>query len=111
MTACLACGLSNYWKWQQDQCCSRGSPFWHEQLPLPQQSSLACPKQDTSTTLRADTTADLADEPRREIKSEYSMAESPALLHRLPMASWTAHRSEEHTSELQSPMYLVCRLL
>src|SRR5437879_11510257 len=23
----------------------------------------------------------------------------------------TAHRSEEHTSELQSPMYLVCRLL
>src|SRR5437763_3876049 len=22
-----------------------------------------------------------------------------------------AHRSEEHTSELQSPMYLVCRLL
>src|SRR5437762_10739643 len=23
----------------------------------------------------------------------------------------SAHRSEEHTSELQSPMYLVCRLL
>src|SRR5437879_10080281 len=23
----------------------------------------------------------------------------------------TTHRSEEHTSELQSPMYLVCRLL
>src|SRR5437879_8247835 len=23
----------------------------------------------------------------------------------------TVHRSEEHTSELQSPMYLVCRLL
>src|SRR5437762_7040369 len=23
----------------------------------------------------------------------------------------TGHRSEEHTSELQSPMYLVCRLL
>src|SRR5437762_10526563 len=38
----------------------------------------------------------------------------------LPCASWTvtctagvivAPRSEEHTSELQSPMYLVCRLL
>src|SRR5437762_7595892 len=31
------------------------------------------------------------------------------------MAAFTAHhrtaRSEEHTSELQSPMYLVCRLL
>src|SRR5437879_6855267 len=25
--------------------------------------------------------------------------------------SWWANRSEEHTSELQSPMYLVCRLL
>src|SRR5437879_8895373 len=24
---------------------------------------------------------------------------------------WTQQRSEEHTSELQSPMYLVCRLL
>src|SRR5437762_9471466 len=24
---------------------------------------------------------------------------------------WHEHRSEEHTSELQSPMYLVCRLL
>src|SRR5437762_4233067 len=24
---------------------------------------------------------------------------------------WAADRSEEHTSELQSPMYLVCRLL
>src|SRR5437762_1655132 len=24
---------------------------------------------------------------------------------------WTERRSEEHTSELQSPMYLVCRLL
>src|SRR5437763_2423413 len=27
---------------------------------------------------------------------------------RIPRSSW---RSEEHTSELQSPMYLVCRLL
>src|SRR5437762_4826507 len=25
--------------------------------------------------------------------------------------TWQARRSEEHTSELQSPMYLVCRLL
>src|SRR5437764_2614933 len=24
---------------------------------------------------------------------------------------WATNRSEEHTSELQSPMYLVCRLL
>src|SRR3712207_8521037 len=26
-------------------------------------------------------------------------------------SSWPAHRSEEHTSELQSRQYLVCRLL
>src|SRR5437763_6297160 len=29
----------------------------------------------------------------------------------VPNTSWVAVRSEEHTSELQSPMYLVCRLL
>src|SRR5437762_9186452 len=28
-----------------------------------------------------------------------------------PWSTGTAVRSEEHTSELQSPMYLVCRLL
>src|SRR5437879_10028777 len=28
-----------------------------------------------------------------------------------PLANSLFHRSEEHTSELQSPMYLVCRLL
>src|SRR3712207_6972343 len=27
------------------------------------------------------------------------------------MVDWTVHRSEEHTSELQSRQYLVCRLL
>src|SRR6202020_2540032 len=27
------------------------------------------------------------------------------------IAHWAESRSEEHTSELQSPMYLVCRLL
>src|SRR5437762_11308739 len=31
--------------------------------------------------------------------------------HRLLGRARDAHRSEEHTSELQSPMYLVCRLL
>src|SRR5437762_6913783 len=34
-----------------------------------------------------------------------SASSRPSRLHRL------ARRSEEHTSELQSPMYLVCRLL
>src|SRR5256885_11944528 len=30
---------------------------------------------------------------------------------RRPCAPWLQHRSEEHTSELQSPCNLVCRLL
>src|SRR5437762_11023280 len=33
------------------------------------------------------------------------------VLPRLSMVTVSASRSEEHTSELQSPMYLVCRLL
>src|ERR1017187_473509 len=31
--------------------------------------------------------------------------------HHEEVAGWRGIRSEEHTSELQSPMYLVCRLL
>src|ERR1017187_2944823 len=34
-----------------------------------------------------------------------------ALTHREPFKRRHCFRSEEHTSELQSPMYLVCRLL
>src|SRR6202451_2564329 len=30
---------------------------------------------------------------------------------RRPWLDWSPYRSEEHTSELQSPEYLVCRLL
>src|SRR5437762_8201030 len=33
------------------------------------------------------------------------------LLDRMPAVRLSSPRSEEHTSELQSPMYLVCRLL
>src|SRR5437763_8284572 len=37
---------------------------------------------------------------------------TPELLRReLPSNDFSFYRSEEHTSELQSPMYLVCRLL
>src|SRR5437879_9233979 len=32
-------------------------------------------------------------------------------LQRLGVGDYDVYRSEEHTSELQSPMYLVCRLL
>src|SRR5207244_7876488 len=36
---------------------------------------------------------------------------SPIASHSTPMALAVAERSEEHTSELQSPDHLVCRLL
>src|SRR3712207_8653218 len=42
---------------------------------------------------------------------------APAVLQVMPVrrvrepTPWTNHRSEEHTSELQSRQYLVCRLL
>src|SRR5690348_18450078 len=35
----------------------------------------------------------------------------PPLAGRGPLAALAASRSEEHTSELQSPVHLVCRLL
>src|ERR1017187_11039858 len=58
----------------------------------------------------------------RQLIRRAQRAKNPIMAHvtgRLPslhgMCSTTtpcsAHRSEEHTSELQSPMYLVCRLL
>src|SRR5437879_54871 len=49
----------------------------------------------------------------RPIKLDQKMSEGAAVSKRtLKLGfSQTAVRSEEHTSELQSPMYLVCRLL
>src|SRR5437762_6930876 len=40
-----------------------------------------------------------------------AVAAVAATLSHSPWAQQTQERSEEHTSELQSPMYLVCRLL
>src|SRR5437879_9925250 len=43
------------------------------------------------------------------IQASVTMMKNP--LSHEPRKTATADRSEEHTSELQSPMYLVCRLL
>src|SRR5438552_12265154 len=40
-----------------------------------------------------------------------SSAKFPRNCARRPSSSWPCWRSEEHTSELQSPDHLVCRLL
>src|SRR5690348_17464254 len=42
-----------------------------------------------------------------ERAAQHAPLRAPALL----AAAEAAHRSEEHTSELQSPVHLVCRLL
>src|SRR5437763_3622924 len=50
--------------------------------------------------------------PPRAARRPTSCAPLPmASMRRAPPASPSHRRSEEHTSELQSPMYLVCRLL
>src|SRR5438552_5918501 len=48
---------------------------------------------------------------RREAEGLMAAGRSTALLVTLAMLAATAARSEEHTSELQSPDQLVCRLL
>src|SRR5437763_9076660 len=55
-----------------------------------------------------------ANEPPRSPATKTSAQAVPSGKVRLPCAansSSRSTRSEEHTSELQSPMYLVCRLL
>src|SRR3712207_8540469 len=57
-----------------------------------------------------------AAQPRRPPAGENHQACTPGLSHRLPLPlppppGCPSRRSEEHTSELQSRQYLVCRLL
>src|SRR5437763_3093885 len=65
-------------------------------------------------TRRSSDLAALADGRTQELAPRFAEYAAPALAH-LERALFEerppAPRSEEHTSELQSPMYLVCRLL
>src|ERR1017187_11035282 len=49
--------------------------------------------------------------PRRGALLETIKCEIDATISAILTLNTVANRSEEHTSELQSPMYLVCRLL
>src|ERR1017187_10810486 len=51
--------------------------------------------------------------PSREIPKVKNNSFNPLLIgaEAPPLAGFNGARSEEHTSELQSPMYLVCRVL
>src|SRR3712207_6906206 len=48
---------------------------------------------------------------RRESQKLTKLVESAVGSRAVPLVSFVARRSEEHTSELQSRQYLVCRLL
>src|SRR5437879_13270682 len=54
--------------------------------------------------------SDLGDEKRQGSQS-HGARDAPRQDQELRQSAQVDQRSEEHTSELQSPMYLVCRLL
>src|SRR5437763_11335633 len=54
---------------------------------------------------------DLERRPHDELRLRQVLERDRGRLARVDQADRRADRSEEHTSELQSPMYLVCRLL
>src|SRR5437762_8002184 len=53
----------------------------------------------------------LVDQTARSINEQANVSVKLNFRRELHCALWLLSRSEEHTSELQSPMYLVCRLL
>src|SRR5437764_7840253 len=63
------------------------------------------------TTLFRSLVASLAHLPRLEVQKEKSISLSRLQAITTLASKSLDFRSEEHTSELQSPMYLVCRLL
>src|SRR5437762_13448480 len=54
---------------------------------------------------------DGAKAPPGTIRGDFALSVQNNLVHGSDSAENATARSEEHTSELQSPMYLVCRLL
>src|SRR5437764_2216445 len=80
-------------------------------FPYTRSSDLAHVKSSRSSTRHGENTKRLRcciDVPRRFASR---CAASRVCLPHEPLMIWRNSRSEEHTSELQSPMYLVCRLL
>src|SRR5437762_7806638 len=71
----------------------------HDALPILEATSAAIAPAIRSRASSPDASVATKRSPARSVRS------SPA------SSTATAPRSEEHTSELQSPMYLVCRLL
>src|SRR5437879_10994197 len=68
---------------------------------------------DPNSSLRLTTRREMLQQASRLASGAFFAQLFPPSLLRAPGSRYTqqASRSEEHTSELQSPMYLVCRLL
>src|SRR2546426_6841644 len=63
------------------------------------------------TTLFRSETQHLCDRQMSRIEQKSGISSAADVTRRQSSRAWTAERSEEHTSELQSPCNLVCRLL
>src|SRR5437879_10041249 len=86
-------------------CCAACAATALARLPVEEQPTVSKPKR-RATVSAVPTTRSLND---REGKQTASFLKKRFF--RPQCAASLRERSEEHTSELQSPMYLVCRLL
>src|ERR1017187_956250 len=79
--------------------------------PPPRNCATASPMPATTSSQSAPAAALAASRDARSSLSRSSSSINSSLRSSAPACQFLAPRSEEHTSELQSPMYLVCRLL
>src|SRR5207244_10870567 len=86
----------------------------HDALPISGRrrsasSSSSRPSRACPITFRSSSASRTATRPRRSASWSSPTTQLICFVSNKPPAEWT--RSEEHTSELQSPDHLVCRLL
>src|SRR5437879_9057005 len=87
------------WSRKSLPCCRKASLGW----PTPKRAELH-PRNQKGSALNSVRRSRTSSPPQR-------IEENAAEAHKEYAEHFGSIRSEEHTSELQSPMYLVCRLL
>src|SRR5947209_13592047 len=105
-TAEKAGGTEDDEREQHDEC----DGFAPLRIELPVGEVLGQPEQQSAAG-RAANAADAADDRRREADQHHVRADRGVQPRRHRGEDRARNRSEEHTSELQSRQYLVCRLL
>src|SRR5207248_4282943 len=87
----------------------------HDALPIYVVRHVASDRARAGTGRRAELPGHHRNDGERERRSDPLVrplrGDVQPVVHRHVVGLWTADRSEEHTSELQSPYDLVCRLL